>query len=93
VEHTTKKAMERQCAARRINGIMSGLRIVALLLIVGGVAALVFGRFSYTSETHDAKIGPLEFSVQEKETVNIPDWVGAAAIAGGVLVLVLGGRK
>ena len=72
---------------------MGGVRILGLLLILGGVAALVFGRFSYTSESHDAKIGPLEFSVQEKETVHIPDWAGAAAVAGGVLLLVVGGRK
>lgn len=69
---------------------MSGARILGLLLILGGVAGLVYGRFSYTKETHDAKIGPLEFSVQEKETVHIPDWLGAGAIAAGALVLVLG---
>jgi hypothetical protein len=54
------------------------------------VAGLVYGRFSYVSESHDAKIGPLEFSVQEKETVHIPDWLGAGAILAGALLLVLG---
>jgi hypothetical protein len=71
---------------------MSGLRVLGLLLILGGVAGLVYGRFSYTSETHDAKIGPLEFSVEEKETVHIPDWLGAAAIVGGALLLISGRR-
>lgn len=69
---------------------MSGLRVLGLILILGGVAGLVYGRFSYVSESHDAKIGPLEFSVQEKETVHIPDWLGAGAIVAGALLLVVG---
>ena len=69
---------------------MGGLRVLGLLLILGGVAGLVYGRFSYVSESHDAKIGPLEFSVQEKETVHIPDWLGAGAIVAGALLLVVG---
>ena len=69
---------------------MGGLRVLGLILILGGVAGLVYGRFSYVTESHDAKIGPLEFSVQEKETVHIPDWLGAGAIVAGALLLVAG---
>lgn len=71
---------------------MGAMRILGVLLILGGVAGLAMGRFTFTRETHDARIGPLEFSVKEKETVHIPDWAGAAAIAGGVLLLVLDRR-
>mgnify|MGYP003465504188 CR=1 FL=1 len=68
---------------------MSPLKIVALLLIVGGIVGLVYGGFTYTKSTHDAKIGPLEFSIKDKETVNIPVWAGVGAIvAGGVLLFV-----
>ena len=68
---------------------MSPLKIVALLLIVGGIVGLVYGGFTYTKSTHDAKIGPLEFSVKDKETVNIPMWAGIGAIVlGGGLLLV-----
>lgn len=67
---------------------MSPLKIVAILLIVGGIVGLVYGGFTYTKTTHDAKIGPLEFSVKDKEHVNIPVWAGVAAIvAGGVLLV------
>ena len=39
--------------------------------------------------THSAKIGPLELSVQEKETVNVPIWAGVGAIVtGGILLIV-----
>ena len=67
---------------------MSPLKIVAILLLVGGIVALAYGGFTYTKTTHDAKIGPLEFSVKDKEHVNIPVWAGVAAIvAGGVLLV------
>ena len=62
---------------------MNALKLVAILLIVGGVLGLTYGGFSYTKDTTAVKLGPLELSVQEKETVNVPMWVGIAAIAAG----------
>jgi hypothetical protein len=68
---------------------MSAIKIAALVLIVAGILGLVYGRFSYTKETHEAKLGPLELSVRDKETVNVPVWAGVASIvAGGLLLLV-----
>jgi TRAP-type C4-dicarboxylate transport system permease small subunit len=72
---------------------MSGLKIVAIVLIIAGALALAYGGFSYTKETHQAKIGPIELSVKEKETVNIPVWAGLGAIAIGVVLLVVGKGK
>lgn len=68
---------------------MSALRIVAIALIAAGIAGLMYGQFSYTKETHEAKLGPLEFSIEEKETVNVPVWAGIAAIVVGGVLLVL----
>ena len=68
---------------------MNNLKIVAIILIVAGTLGLVYGGFTYTKETHDAKLGPLELSVKEKERVNIPVWAGVGAIAAGVVLLVL----
>ena len=68
---------------------MNASRIIAILLIVAGVLALAYGGFTYTKETHETKIGPLELSVKDKQTVNIPIWAGVGAIViGGVLLLV-----
>ena len=53
---------------------MNTIKIAAIALIVAGVLALLYGGFSYTKETHQAKVGPISLSVQEKETVNIPVW-------------------
>lgn len=72
---------------------MNAVRIVAIVLIAAGVLGLVYGGFSYTRETHEAKLGPIELEVKEKQTVNIPVWAGVGAIAIGSVLLLLGGRK
>ena len=72
---------------------MNTIRIAALALIVAGVLALAYGGFSYTRQTHQAKLGPLELSVKETETVNIPLWVGLGAIVIGGVLLVTGKPK
>ncbi len=71
---------------------MDTIRIAGIALLLAGVLGLAYGSFSYTKETHEAKIGSLELSVKDQETVNIPVWAGVAAIAAGGLLL-LGKRK
>jgi uncharacterized membrane protein len=68
---------------------MNAVKIVGVILILAGTLALVYRTFSYTKETHEAKIGPLEFQLKEKETINIPTWAGVASIViGGILLIV-----
>lgn len=68
---------------------MSAVKIVGIVLIALGILGLMYGGFSYTKETHQARIGPVELSVKDKETVNVPVWVGVGAIVvGGLLLLV-----
>lgn len=69
------------------------MKIVAVILIAAGIAGLVYGGFSYTKETTALKVGSIELSVKEKETVNVPVWAGIAAIAAGTLLLLFGSRK
>jgi hypothetical protein len=66
---------------------MNGMRMLAIALIVGGGLALLYGGFSYTTETQQAKLGPLVLKVVEKETVNIPIWLGVGALATGLVLL------
>jgi multidrug transporter EmrE-like cation transporter len=68
---------------------MTPVRIVGIVLVIAGALALAYGGFSYTKETHQAKIGPLELSVKEKDTVNVPQWAGIGAIVVGIVLLVL----
>ena len=72
---------------------MNALKLVAVTLIAAGVLALAYGSFSYTKDTTALKIGPLELSVREKETVNVPIWLGVGAIVVGGLLLALGSKK
>jgi hypothetical protein len=72
---------------------MNMVKIVGILLIVAGVLGVLFSSFSFTKETHEAKLGPIELSVKEKQTVNIPVWASVAAIVVGGVLLVVGGRK
>ncbi len=66
---------------------MNPIKLVAIALVVLGIVGLIYGGFTYTKTTHDAKLGPLELSVKDKERVNIPMWAGVAAIVvGGVLL-------
>jgi len=69
---------------------MSVTKIIGILLIVAGTMGLIYGGFSYTKEKHDVKLGSLQFSVTEKDTVNVPVWAGAGAIAIGVVLLLIG---
>ena len=72
---------------------MNPIKIVAILLIVGGALGLAYGSFSYTKDTSAVKIGPIELSVKEKETINVPVWAGVAAIVVGGLLLAMGGKR
>ena len=72
---------------------MNTIKMVGILLIVAGVLGVVFSTFSFTKETHEAKLGPIELSVREKQTVNIPVWASVAAVVVGGLLLVVGGKR
>jgi len=72
---------------------MNAVKIAAIVLIVGGILGLVYGGFTYTRQTHEAKLGPIELSVKDKQTVNVPVWAGVGAIAIGGALLLLGSKK
>jgi hypothetical protein len=69
---------------------MNANKLAAMLLIVAGVLGLAYGGFSYTKATHQADVGPLHMSVNEKQYLNIPVWAGICAIVVGGLLLVRG---
>ena len=72
---------------------MTGIRVAGILLLALGILALVYHGFTYTKETHDADVGPLHISVNEKEHVAVPVWGGVLAIAAGGALLVMGPRR
>jgi hypothetical protein len=72
---------------------MNIARLVGVVLIVAGVLALAYGGFSYTKDTTVVKLGPIELSAKEKQTVNVPIWAGVGAILVGAVLLAAGGKK
>ncbi len=73
---------------------MNAVKIAVVLLLVAGTLGLVYGGFSYTKATHEAQLGPIQFSLEEKEMVGVPVWLGVGAIVlGGALLLVAGNRR
>jgi uncharacterized membrane protein len=72
---------------------MSPIKILAIVLIVGGVAGLVYGGFTYTKGIHEANLGPIAVAVADRQWVNVPVGVGVGAIVVGAALLLFGGRK
>ena len=72
---------------------MNAVKIVAVLLIVAGVLGLIYGGFTYTKTTSQAQIGPLELTVKDNKTVNVPIWAGVGAIVIGGVLLFMQSRK
>jgi uncharacterized membrane protein len=69
------------------------LKLVGVVLVVLGVLALVYKGFTYTQETHEARLGPLELSVRDRERVEIPTWAGVVAVAVGAGLLLVPSRR
>jgi hypothetical protein len=72
---------------------LNPIKILAIVLVVAGGLGLAYGGFTYTRETHKAVIGPIEMSVKDTQSVNVPIWASAAALAAGVALLLFGGKS
>ncbi len=72
---------------------MNAIKVLALVLIVGGVLTLLYGGFSYTKDTSAVKLGSLELTVKEQKSVNIPIWAGIGALVIGGVLLVAGAKR
>lgn len=72
---------------------MNVIKMVGIALIIAGALGLGYSSFSYTKDTEAIKVGPIEMTVKEKQTVNIPVWAGAGAIVLGGLLLLLGNKR
>lgn len=72
---------------------MRPAQIIGVLLIIGGLAALLMGGFSFTRSEEVLDIGPVEASVERRERVPLPPIVGGLALAAGVALLFVGYKK
>jgi hypothetical protein len=72
---------------------MNTTKMIGIALIAAGLLGIAFGGFSFTKATHKASLGPVNLSVTEQKTVNIPLWASIVAIAAGAAVLVAGSKR
>lgn len=72
---------------------MNIIKMAAIVLIIAGVLGLVYGGFSYTKDTHETTVGPVELLVKDKQMVNVPIWAGVGAIAIGGMLLLFGSKR
>jgi hypothetical protein len=72
---------------------MKPLGIVGVLLIVVGLAALVYQGITYTTRETVIDIGPVHATAERQKTLPLPPVLGIAAVAGGVVLLIAGVRR
>ena len=72
---------------------MTATRMIGIVLLVLGIAGFFTGGFSFTKNTTQAQLGPIKLQVQQKEDVNIPQWLSLGAIVLGGVLLVLSFKR
>ena len=69
---------------------MRPTQVIGIVLIIGGLLALLMGGFSFTREEQVLDVGPLEATVEKRERVPISPVIGGLAMAAGVALLFVG---
>ena len=65
---------------------MNTTKIVAIVLMAAGVLGLAYGGFTYTEDSHEANIGSLSLSIDDKRRVYIPVWAGVGMLVAVGLI-------
>ena len=69
------------------------LAIVGVILIIAGALALFYRGIPYTSRDVVVDVGPITATAVSEKTWPVPPILGGMAIAGGVVLVVVGIRK
>jgi hypothetical protein len=69
------------------------LLIFGALLIILGVAALVVGRISYSTQQEALKVGPMEATVETRKIITLPPVLSGLVLVGGILLVYTGWKK
>jgi hypothetical protein len=67
--------------------------IIAIILIVLGIAAFAYQGITYTTREKVVDLGPIQMTAEKTNTIPLPPILGAIALVGGIVLLVVGGRK
>jgi hypothetical protein len=67
--------------------------IIAIILIALGIVAFAYQGITYTTREKVVDIGPIQMTADKTKTIPLPPVVGAIALVGGIVLLVVGSRK
>jgi hypothetical protein len=71
----------------------SGVLIIAIVLIAIGVVSLAYQGITYTTREKVLDLGPIKATADKQRTIPLPPILGGLALAGGVVLLVVGARR
>ena len=69
------------------------MKIIGVILIIAGVAALLYGGFTYTTHKKAVDVGPIQVDKTEHHSVPLPPLLGVVAIIGGGALLYFGAKE
>jgi drug/metabolite transporter (DMT)-like permease len=69
------------------------MKIAGIILIIAGVAALLYGGFTYTTHKKAVDLGPLQVEKTEHHSIPLPPLLGAVAIIGGGVLFYFGAKE
>jgi hypothetical protein len=72
---------------------MKPVTLIGVALIIVGVLALAYQGITYTTREKVIDLGPLKASVDKEKTIPLPPILGALALAGGMVLVIVGARK
>jgi hypothetical protein len=72
---------------------MKPTMLLAIMLIALGIIAFAYEGFNYTTRENVVDIGPLKVTTEKTRTLPLPPIVGAIALVGGIVLLVVGSKK
>jgi hypothetical protein len=72
---------------------MKGLAILGIVLLLGGLAALIWPAITVTHTEKAVDLGPIEITREDKDTIPLPPVFGIAAAATGVALIAMSRRR
>ena len=69
------------------------MKIIGVILIVIGIVALAYGGITYTTREKVLDIGPIEATQERRKTIPLPPLLGGLALAGGIVLLIVGSKR
>ena len=69
------------------------MKIVGVILVLAGVAALIYGGFTFTTQKKAVDMGPIQINKTEHHSVPLPPVLGVLAIIGGGALFYFGAKE